>query len=206
MPAGDIVVVHNEGDRPFRSRWNNQQYEIPPGGQVYAPWEAMVRWCGDPGARDTDKERFRTDEVSRLDCLYGLLNAPFYSDEPRRTHGMETTVPPEPQEDYQPHDNRYRHPHLPRLDVRTAAGDKVVTVLDDPFGDSFTPSQIVTQDASLVAAIQKLESEIAAMKAQQALEAPPPPPLDAADTEPEPAPAGRATVDAPPSRRSQPRR
>lgn len=157
-----IVEVANEGDRVFRAMWAGKTYVIKPGEKVYAPWEAMCLWCGDPTLVDNDTERARTKAREYLGVMYGLLGAPWFSDEQTTTAHMEG----EPFSEYDLIDGVYRHPNLPRLRVSTSTGDQVVTILDDPDGDGTTVrDDTASTQADILAGLQ---AQVAALSRQLA--------------------------------------
>jgi hypothetical protein len=158
-----IVEVANEGTKPFRGMWAGKTYVIAPGEKVFAPWEAMCLWCGDPTLVDTDVDRPRARAREYLSVSYGLHGAPWFSDSPQETAHMEG----EPFEEYPMVGGVYRHPNLPLLRVTTSTGDQIVTILDDPEGDGSPQVRDDTAEAQ-TEILAQLQQQVAALTRQLA--------------------------------------
>lgn len=152
-----IVEVRNEGDRVFRGMWAGKTYVIAPGDRVFAPWEAMCLWCGDPNTVDDESSpqgRQRTRAREALSVNYATYGAPWYTDEPRSTIALpdtnEVAVP------YVEDGGVWRHPNLPKLRVFTSEGVEVPTVLSDPEGGGGTvvPNDTAAAQVEVLAALQ----------------------------------------------------
>ncbi len=157
-PTHDATVkVVNLDDTPFVGGWNGGKYVIPPRSEAFVPFIATCNWFGHPDAMDVDEgHRFRTEEVNRLRVKYGIYEM--------------TTVP----EDYpaaiidpsiigsDPFDTL-----TPNLQVWTLEGERLVTVLEDPYGTNITPDVVTqAQAAQSQGAIETLMGQVAALQRQ----------------------------------------
>lgn len=170
--SSEVLQVINRGDKPFTIMWGGQPYHLPPDGVPRAvPADAVKSAVGDWDAKDTQHDMKRMEWRKMLNVRYGLLNAPWYSDEPIETVGLKNDVIPEPTEPYTPAPEvlvesryKYMHPNLPRLEVREFSGERIYTVIDDPDGDLVNGQrQAKANDASsdaLLAAIHERDRQI----------------------------------------------
>jgi hypothetical protein len=101
-----IVRVVNVGDRPFRDRYNRQWVDIPVGGEQFVPFEAVCLWFGNPDVMDKGpRQRDRTDTYQRLRARLGV-----YENE------------------------ALWESRKPKVECYTINGDRIITVMDDPYG------------------------------------------------------------------------
>lgn len=180
----EIVQVINRGNAEFTIRWGGVPYHLPPDGVPRAiPVDAVKATCGDWDAKDTDHDAKRSEWRKMLNVRYGLLNAPWYSDQPIKTVGLTNDTIPEPIEDYTAApealvESRYQfmHPNLPRLEVRDFDGNRIYTVIDDPDGDLVNGRrQAIANDGStsaLIAAIKAKDEQIDRLIAAMAASSP----------------------------------
>lgn len=133
-PQNAMVRIHNVGPKPFRQKYDGAKYELMPGNDTFIPWDAMCLWFGHPEAIDIPgdkRRRYRSDEVARLRVKYGVYE----------------------------HHNKWDQA-TPNIEVFTIAGDRIVTVLDDPEGKQITP------ESQTVAERDMMARQMAAMQAQ----------------------------------------
>jgi hypothetical protein len=147
----DIVRAHNSGDVALTVKWNSRKYVLSPGKDVFIPGACAFLWFGDPraGAKfqsllDEEGNRSfvvdRATEVRRLRIKYG---AGIAGDE-ASFDGIAA---------------------VPNVQVYTAEGEQIVTVLDDPEGKSVMPASLTAQDdASLRELVASQQRQIELMK------------------------------------------
>ena len=171
--ASEIIQIINRGDATFSFKYGGQPFTLPPDGVPRAiPVEAIKTVVGDWDARDRTHDMKRMQWRKMLNVRYGLFNAPWYTDTPARTIGIEGMIPPEPVEDYPVAPDalvegrwKYMHPNLPRLEVRSFEDNsRIYTILDDPDGD-LVNGQLQAQhdDASteaLLTALKRRDEQI----------------------------------------------
>jgi len=160
----------------FNARFGGTPYIIPNDGvERIIPVAAAKMYFGDWDARDRGQnEQDRQRERSKLNTMYGLFNAPFYSYLPRETIGIADAG--EPIDDYievpptaKLVDARreYIHPNLPQVAVYDVDGTRILTVIDDPDGDlldgrSKIQDQLDKSDVkAMTAAMEKMQAQIA---------------------------------------------
>lgn len=143
LSPGDFVQVRNLDDKPLDLLWDSKKYRIAPGAQQPIPFEAAKLAFGDPrsGPQMTSIRDFRgvvhwlpdrASEIRRLRCLYD------------NQAGDESTV--------------LKHPKVEVFDLE---GNRVVTVLDDPAGESVTPAnQSVSDSNEILALMQRQQATI----------------------------------------------
>lgn len=165
IPESTVVRVTNDGTAKFVAKYANNRYSIEPGSAAIVPYYAAVLWFGDPRATNIGDKRitqFRAHEVDRLSAKYGLVGAPFYSDEDTVTVNV----------DGEKIELRYvdaRHPNLPRCTVETVDGERLVTVIDDPAGDHLTAQpQTVKQARQTEDAVRSLQNQMQVLMAELA--------------------------------------
>ena len=140
-----MVIVTNEGPRPLRLLFHGQPYTLVPDVPQPIPYLAMVLWFGNPktyDASDTDMERrYRTQERDRLASKWATGNDKWYADpelEPAPPESGSFYKGMDPTEPYVEREimgrRQYMHPKLPRVKVETWDHQRIVTVIDDPFG------------------------------------------------------------------------
>lgn len=159
MATGQVVRLVNEGDTPFRDMYANQPVNIPPHGQLFVDWDAMCLWLGHPDANDFDpRNRVRVAEYHRLRSRYGV--------DAQSLEQSLSGIPVDADDLF----NSMR-PKLAAYD--TATEQRIVTVADDPAGDSLTPSLITpgsdTNSQQLILArMTQMEAEMTNLRAQLA--------------------------------------
>lgn len=132
--------VVNVGDKEFRNEFEHQWYSIQPGSETLVPRMAVHVWFGDPEARDIDQRRRpRFEEWERLNTMYGAYSNPELWEQNR-----------------------------PHVEVYDMAGNRVITVAEDPSGSSLglaTESEqsdvalLQAQIAALTARLDSAEAE-----------------------------------------------
>jgi hypothetical protein len=139
VKIGDLLRVTNEDPkRIFRGMWDLVDYVIPPGGSEVMPFEAIKCFFGDPrSGRDVSRtvDRFgqsgflpdRPSEVRRLRLLYA--------------HGFGDYTGVEGPE------RVWEHHLIPHVRVETFKGERVLTVIDDPAGNSVAPAVTTVSEA-----------------------------------------------------------
>lgn len=139
----DIVQVRNIGNDPIVFRYGGNVWPVNPGKTAAVPTPAVKRSVGDWTKSDDPDSNFlpRTRERNRLATLYGLCGDPFYSDDETVTLSQQIEAadgnPRAKVKDYSPVDaidgrRQFMHPSLPRVEVSTLEGERIITVLDDP--------------------------------------------------------------------------
>lgn len=127
------VSILNVSEDDFTAKYDGEYLTIPAGRSKTVPYDIMVVWMGDPEVRNLGADRER-DEAYKNIC--GFFHA-------RSMTG--------------------NHPELlPHLEAYTDDGDRIITIMDDPTGNSLT---VDAAEGSDVASLQK---QIAAQ--QKALE------------------------------------
>lgn len=127
----DIVRVINREEYPLTVKWNSREYVLQPGRDVFIPGACAFLWFGDPRSSDkfqsfadSDGTRQfvvdRPTEVRRLRIKWGAGLA-----------GDEAT---------------FEDVATPFVEVWTAEGERVTTVLDDPAGRSTIPVETTGRD------------------------------------------------------------
>lgn len=134
----DILRVVNLDDFAHTVKWNSRRYVLQPGKDTFIPGAAVFTWFGDPRATATyqslvDEEGVpqfiadRKSEIRRLRIKYGAgIAGDEYSFD-----GVAT----------------------PNVEVWTADGERVWTVLDDPDGDHVSPSPATAADENSMRAL-----------------------------------------------------
>lgn len=116
--------VVNKGDDDLRLLFEHEWYVIPAGSERWVPRLAVNVWFGDPDARDVDMgHRPRFDEWLRLQGTYNDFT-----------------------------ESGERFFRFPQVEVWDADGNRVLTVLDDPFGEHLGPVETegLQSDAALL--------------------------------------------------------
>lgn len=146
----DIVKVVNREDYAFNVKWNSRSYRLHPGREVFIPASCAFLWFGDPRASsvyqsiaDPDGTRMfvndRATEVRRLRIKWGA--------------GMEGD------------EASFDGVAVPTVEVWTAEGERITTVLDDPDGRNvISASPSIQDDEGLRALVAKQQQQIEAMK------------------------------------------
>lgn len=145
MPAGQVVRIKNNSKEDFVGKYDQNVYRVKAGQEAIAPVEASWHWFGRPHAIDGRKKE-RTDEVNRLNVLYGLFDDESGSIAEKRER------------------------NVPKCEVYDLDGERIYTVLDDPKGERINPSDQSAHEAELMNdQIQKLQRELAALTSAAAL-------------------------------------
>lgn len=155
MQSGDVVRLVNEGDTAFKDSLNSREYIIPPGGQLFVDFDAMCLWLGHPEANDFDpRNRVRVAEYHRLRGRYGV-----------DAKALEQTL----QGIAVDADELFQQLR-PKLAAYDSAGGQILTVADDPSGDSLhaPPEDMGDNQSLILARMAQLEQEIANLRAQSA--------------------------------------
>lgn len=154
--VAQVVRVVNESDKAFVAKYDKVPYTVPAHGQMFIPYMAMVLYCGDPNAVDVpgDKNgKYRTEEFERLCVLYGVYE--------NADVGYDLNGVP-----YPDGGTRWEHDR-PNLKVFNAAGDQLITVLDDREGAHLTPSTTsAAEENALLASMAAMQQQIATLQAQ----------------------------------------
>lgn len=146
----DIVRVVNQEEYPFTVKWNSREYRLQPERDVFIPAACAFNWFGDPRASgvyqsiaDPDGTRMfvsdRATEVRRLRIKWGA-----------GLEGDEAT---------------FDGVAIPSVEVWTAEGERVITVLDDPIGKNvLSASPSVSDDEGLRQLVASQQRQIELMK------------------------------------------
>lgn len=130
-----VRIVNPDDGREFSgpvARYAGARYNIPPGTEVFAPYEAAVLWLGDPTLIDEGVRKPRRDEYNRLCVKYGVYE---------NSHLMDTQGP--------------------TLKVYSLDGQAIPMLIDDPDGDSVTPDvQTKRENEDLRAAIERQANQL----------------------------------------------
>lgn len=141
----DLVRVKNLGDRPLRVAYNSKPIVIPAGQEIPMEKEAACVHFGNwelrnfPELSDPELRDARTLEYKRIRTLYGFHEL---------VEDSEGTF----------------QSSVPKVEIYEMDGSKVVTVLEDPKGDtlSVSGSSVTDKDAIL----QAMRDQMAAMQSQ----------------------------------------
>lgn len=156
MASGDVIRLSNVGDQDFTQSFNGRSYTIPAHGQLMVDYDAMCLWLGHPDANDFDpRNRVRVQEYTRLRGRYGV-----------DAKALELSI------DHTPFDEtELFHTMKPSLEAFDMAGNRLLTVADDPDGDFLsTPEPSTTSDVGLLMArLQANEQETANLRHQLAM-------------------------------------
>jgi hypothetical protein len=138
-----VVQVINKSSRPFRGKHAKKWYDIDADQMIFVPLAAAMRWFGNPVLVDTpgDKRRRpRSDEYARLRVLYGAYE----------------------------NDDRWEA-NKPNCEVYTLTGERITTVVEDPYGDLLKPQDIQGDQLAIMAAqVATLSKQLKAVLAHQA--------------------------------------
>lgn len=152
MASGDIVILVNEGDDIFEEMFNNRTYRIPPGERLMVEWDAMCLWLGHPDANDFNpRNRVRQMEYQRLRTKYGV-----------DAYVLQQTmdkVPVNTEEVFQL--------MRPKLAAYDGNNGRIITVADDPAGDSVQlPIQPGDQQSLILQRMAQMEAELQRLRAE----------------------------------------
>jgi hypothetical protein len=146
MASGEVIRIHNVGDTDFVDAFNGRPYRIPANGQLMVDFDAMCLWLGHPDANDFDpRNRVRLAEYERIRSRYGI-----------DARALELSLDKIPFDS----DDLFRAMR-PKLECFNMAGDRVLTVADDPDGDLLVPdtSEATSEIGLLTARLQAMEVE-----------------------------------------------
>lgn len=186
IPDHTACRIRNHGETKLRLQWDGDWYEIMPGKDGFAPYNAICLWFGDPRAidiGDPDNDRptqYRRAERERLSTFYGIYEDPWYDESQIRSFGIdkitdfaaESTMTdarrrPVGAVPYVPDRARgFRHPNLPSIEVwRVDTDEKLWTVVEDPEGSRNAPVDTTkAQNLALKSQIDQMEAQLARMK------------------------------------------
>lgn len=156
------VRVRNVGSAPYLLAYNSQVTRLMPGVEAVVEEEAAKIHFGDWDLRNDDRGQWRHLELARLRGIAG-------SDEEGVSAGQSAAL---------------WESRRPRVELLTATGDPIVSVIDDPSGDSLPVNSNRDRDRELVFLrdqIDKLMEERELERAQSTLLDIP---VDAPDTAP----------------------
>lgn len=160
IPEDTQVWVVNEDDRPHILKWAGRKTVVNPGERKVVNYYAMVRSAGDPRAVDiSPRDRYRTNEVARLDAKYGCTGEQEWRYEPYEIErkGEKVKMPPA----------------WPRLRFYALEDEtEYNTVLVDPDGISVhkvseTAAALHSRDDQIATLTKQIESLTRAMDALQ---------------------------------------
>lgn len=146
----DIVKVVNREEYPITVKWNSREYRLAPGVDTFVPGACAFLWFGDPRSSgvyqsipDPDGSRMfvsdRATEVRRLRIKWGA--------------GLEGD------------EASFDGVAVPQVEVWTAEGERVTTVLDDPDGRNvISASPSIQDDEGLRQLVAKQQRQIEMMK------------------------------------------
>jgi len=154
-----LPADHWQYNKPVVLQWNSRTWTVPVGGETHGiPFEVIKKDFGDP--RSTDRvvavretpnsmPEFipdRMTEVRRLQQLYQNTVIRF--------------------REYVPGDRSFLEEGItdraPKVEVYTLAGDRIYTVLDDPYGDRVVAAVPTRSDRDALAAQLAAQSELMA--------------------------------------------
>lgn len=151
----DIVQVKNNEGYPLHVAWNSRKYELVPGKTSFIPAACAFNWFGDPRSGgtyqsilDVDGTRGfipdRATEVRRLRIKWG---AGLLGDE-----------------------SNFDGVDVPDVEIKTADGEEIISVLNDPEGKNvITSNTTVRDDEALRELVASQQRQIEAMKQHMGL-------------------------------------
>lgn len=167
ITLGDQVIVKNVGDFPLEWFWGNRRFVLQSAKESQVSFDLMKKECGDPRSSEraaSIKDEFnglmtippRGDEVNRLLVLHSPTLKPGDPPFPAYVPGDRTKfVEGEPFTD-----------RAPRVEVYTLDGQRIYTVLDDPYGDHVVAANPTRSDMEFTqATLRTLAEENREMKA-----------------------------------------
>lgn len=143
LTLGDFCELHNRDDHTLQFSWNSKPYRVDPGHKIMVPFELVKLYFGDPrstAAMSSQRDLNgvihwlpdRASEIRRLRCLYD------------NQAGDEGSV--------------YGFPKVEIFDIN---GERVLTVLDDPTGETVTPAtRSVSEDNEILGLVRKQQQTI----------------------------------------------
>jgi hypothetical protein len=145
MAVGEVFRIRNMADTEFKGMYNGNVYKALAGSETIVPVEAAILWFGNPHARDIDARRLdRTAEFKRLRVKYGAYDN---LDDPNGVTPMWESV-------------------KPQVEVYTLDGDRVITVVDDPFGEMTATVEVTRSERTeQQGQVEALTAQLADMQA-----------------------------------------
>lgn len=148
MDLLELVRCHNLGSTELRLAYNSRLFKVPAGGQMFIPAEAAVIHFGDW----TQRGDRRMEEYRRIRGHHGCVPGESYEDTPGA--------------DRIPSDVLWEQ-RRPQVELYTVTDEKIVTVMDDPTGETLGAVGAPDDDkerilAALQAQLNRLEAELAA--------------------------------------------
>ena len=126
------VTIKNLDDEPFIGKYDGEYITIPGPGSKIVQWDVMVVWMGDPYVENDGRHQDRRATFNRLCTKYHA----------RGLTGNDPSL-------------------LPNIEAYTEDGERIITVLDDPDGDSLVPDPEAPTDAGrLQRQIDRLEARL----------------------------------------------
>lgn len=150
------VLLRNEGTTDFTDSYDGHRFIIPAGGELNVPFDAMCLWLGHPDANNFDpRNRVRVEEYARLRLKYGVDARALESS----WAGQGSLDPDE-----------LFHSMKPALKAYDYDGSPIITVCDDPDGNTLTPTVDADSDlqSQILARMQNMERELTNLRAQHA--------------------------------------
>lgn len=114
-----VTIVNNDTLEPFTGKYDGEYITIPAGGSKVVPYDVMRVWMGDPILTDDGRHNDRHDAYNRLCSLYHA----------RGLTGNDPSL-------------------LPDISAFTEDGEQIITILDDPEGETLVPDSEGTSDIS----------------------------------------------------------
>lgn len=153
--ADQMVRCKNVGDKPFKDGYANVTYVLPPGKDVFVPYDAAVLWFGNPDVFDVSaRQRGRTDFYHRLRLRYGA-----FDDHRILADGSEVRFTAD----------ELWEENKPQVEVYTLEGERLHTIIDDPEGTNVDPAQTNPGEAQgILARMGQLEAELGLLRQAQA--------------------------------------
>ena len=128
-----VRIVNRNPEEPFIGKYDGDYIAIPAGGEKIVPWDVMVVWMGDPALDNDGRHNERRETYLRLASLY---------------HARELTG--------------VNEDAFPLLEAYTEDGERIITILDDPDGETILPDSTDNTDIGrLQRQIERLEQRLA---------------------------------------------
>jgi hypothetical protein len=128
-----VRIVNRNPEEPFIGKYDGDYLTIPAGGEKIVPEDVMFVWMGNPALENDGRTNERREVYFRLASLYHA----------RTLTGIDVDA-------------------FPMLEAYTEDGERIITVLDDPEGDSLVPDSSDNTDiGKLQRQIERLEARLA---------------------------------------------
>lgn len=134
-----LVRVKNLGKTVLRLGHNSEVTVIAPGSEGFVDRECAARYFGNWTLRNTKEEAFRLDELNRLKGLAGC-----------NEHGVSALI-----------DEGVWEDRKPQVELHDLEGKKIITVLDDPTGETLP---LVDESPNLQRQIEVLQEQLDTMR------------------------------------------